>query len=284
MRGFLAAHRVGAAFGGVVEAGLLLDACAGFDDFDLALDLVVDSVADVAEAVDVFNFGLGTVLRRSLAHDRDVGVAAEGALFHVAVGDAGVEEDFLEAGEVLVGLVGGAEVGLGDDFDEGCAAAVEVDVGAGRRVGEAVVDGLAGVLFHVEAGNADATDTAAGGEVAGDVEVAVFCEGLVELGDLVALGRVGVEVVLAGKDAGGVDGAIDRGGGEGRELHRLAVEDGERTGQAETDGAGVGVGVAAVAVDAAAERLGIGEELDVDFKADDGLVLVSDLWWEHGRG
>ena len=58
----LGAHGVGAAFGVVPEARLLDDAAAVFDDADLALDLVLDGGADVAEAVDVLDFGLGAEL------------------------------------------------------------------------------------------------------------------------------------------------------------------------------------------------------------------------------
>ena len=48
-----------------------------------------------------------------------VGVAAQGTFFHVAVAYSGVEEDFFEPGEVLVGFVGGANIGLADDSTSG---------------------------------------------------------------------------------------------------------------------------------------------------------------------
>ena len=257
--GFLGAHGEGAAFGVVPEARLLGDASAFFEDADLPLDLVLQCGADVAEAVDVFDFGLGAELLRPLEHDGDVGVAAEGAFFHVAVGDAGVEEDLLEAGEVFEGFVGRAEVGLGDDLDEGCAAAVEVDVGAGGGVGEAVVDAFAGVFFEVEAGDADGLQNRVAGDVeGGDGDGPVLGDGLVELRDLVALGGVGVEVVFAGEDAGFADLAADGAGGENGELDGTAVEDGKGAGEAEAGGADVGVGLSAVAVEAAAEGLGLG--------------------------
>ena len=128
---------------------------------------------------------------------------------------AGVEEDFLEAGEVLEGFIGGAEVGLGDDFDERGAAAVEVDVGAGGGVGEAVVEALAGVFFEVQARDADALQyLLAILAKRGTMEHAVLGDGLVELRDLVALGGVGVEVIFAGEDAGLADFAADGLGGE----------------------------------------------------------------------
>ena len=274
----LAAHGIGAALGVVPQARLLHDAAAVFEDADLALDLVLQRSADVAEAVDVLDFGLGAVLRCALQHDADVRIAAQGTLFHVAVGDAGIEQDFLELGEVLEGLVGCAEVGLGDDLDQRRAAAVEVDVGARGGVGKAVVEALAGVLFHVQARDADALrDRLAGHVECGHDDHAVFGDGLVELRDLVALGRVGIEVVLAGEDAGLANLAADGLRREHRELDGLLVEQGQRAGQAEADGADVGVGFAAVLVLAAAEGLGFGEQLDVDLQADDGLVLGEDF-------
>ena len=77
MRLFLAAHRVRPPLGAVPQAALLNHATAIFNHADLALDLVLDRGSDVAEAVDVFHFGLGAVLARALAHDAHVGVATE---------------------------------------------------------------------------------------------------------------------------------------------------------------------------------------------------------------
>ena len=274
-----AAHGEGAAFGVVPEAGFLDDSAAVFDDTDLAFDLVLEGGADVAEAINVFYFGLGAELFGAFEHDADIGVAAEGAFFHVAVGDAGVEEDFLEAGEVFEGFIRGAEVGFGDDFNERGAAAVEVNVGAGGGIGEAVVEALAGVFFEMEAGDADGLGVA--GSV-GDGDASELGQGLVELRDLVALGGVGVEVVLTREDRGFVDSAADGGGGENGLLDGVSVQDGEGAGKAKADGAGVGIGIAAVLVFAAAEVFGGGQELDMNLEANDGLVFCEDVWGEHG--
>ncbi len=278
----LGAHGVGAAFAGVPEARLLDDAAAGLDDLDLALDLVLEGGADEAEGVDVFDLDLGAELLLAAGTDGDVGVAAERAFFHVAVGDAGVEEDLLEAGEVLVGLVGGADVGLGDDLDQRRAAAVEVDVGARGGVGEAVVEALAGVLFHVQAGDADALVLPFG--ASGTSIQPCSARGLSNWRDLVALGQIGIEVVFAGEDGAFADLAVEGERGQDGELDGLLVEDGQGSGQAEADGADVGVGLGAEAVGAAAEGLGLGEELDVDFESDDGFVLGENVGRKADRG
>ena len=52
-------------------------------------------------------------------------------------------------------LLGSAKIGLAHDFDQGNTGAVEVDVGPRVRVGEALVERLARVLFEVHARNSD---------------------------------------------------------------------------------------------------------------------------------
>ena len=66
--------------------------------------------------------------------------------------DADVLEDLFERTQVRAGLCRGAHVRLADDFDERHAGAVQVDRGL---AGEAVVERLARVLFHVDARDAD---------------------------------------------------------------------------------------------------------------------------------
>ncbi len=137
-----------------------------------------------------------------------------------------------------------------------------------------------GVFFQVKAGDADGLGVAVG---VGDGDSAKFGEGLVELGDLVALGRVGIEVVLAGEDGRLIDAAADGSGGEDGLFYGVAIEEGKGAGQAEADGAGVGIGVTAVLVLAAAEVFRGGKELDVDLEADDGLVFGEDVGGEGSQ-
>ena len=146
-----------------------------------------------AERVQVLDFGLGAELLRALQPHADVGVAAQVALLHVAGGDFDELQHLLHLGEVGVGFVGAAHVGLADDFDQRRAAAVQVDVGVAVGILEAVVDALAGVVFHVDARDADALVRA----VHHDIDAAVLGQRLIVLRDLVALGQVGIEVVLA---------------------------------------------------------------------------------------
>jgi hypothetical protein len=62
-----------------------------FDDGDLALDLVGDAVADEGDGVEILQLDLGAELGLADGADGDVGVAAQLALLHVAVGNAAVD-------------------------------------------------------------------------------------------------------------------------------------------------------------------------------------------------
>ena len=59
--------------------------------------------------------------------ERDVGVAAQRALLHVHVADAELAQRRAQQPQPLPGLLGRAQVRLGDDLDQRRAAAVEVD-------------------------------------------------------------------------------------------------------------------------------------------------------------
>jgi hypothetical protein len=105
-----------------------------------------------------------------------------------------------------------------------------------------------------------------------DLQVAVFAERQLVLADLVALGQVGIGVILARKDRQFVDRAVERQPGLDRRLDRGAVDHRQRAGQRQAGGAGARVGRRALVVrGAAAEHLGAGERLGVNFHAHDKL-------------
>ena len=86
-----------------------------------------------------------------LAH-RDVDVGAHRAFVHVAVAGAEIAHDGAQLGEIGLGLVGRAHVGLRDDLHQRHAGAVEVDIGHGRML---VVHRLAGILLQMQPLDAD---------------------------------------------------------------------------------------------------------------------------------
>ena len=273
MRVFLAAHAERLVQIGVIEARLLHHAPAALNQRHLAGDLELDGLLQKAEGVQILDFGAGAERFGAPEPDADVGIAAQMALLHIASGNLDELNHLLQLGQVGVRFVGAAHVGLADDFDERRTAAVEIDVGGAAGIGEAIVDALAGVVFHVDAGDADAPGTA----VHHDVHEASLGHRLVILGDLVALGQIGIEVVLAREARERAHLAVQCEGALDGQFHGLAAEHRERTGQAEADRAHIRIGRRAEAGGAAAEDFGGRGQLHVDFEADYRLVARDHL-------
>src|SRR5438046_9825148 len=98
----------------------------------IAFNYIFERFLQETEGVEIFDFDFGPEFARATPAHADIGVAAERAFLHIAVADAGVEHDLAERGEIGVGLLGRADVRLGNNFDERSAAAVVVDIGLGR--------------------------------------------------------------------------------------------------------------------------------------------------------
>lgn len=267
--GFFGALGEGDFAGFVPAAGFLWDGVAIAEEVGLALDFEFECALDAAEGVHVFDFDFCAELGLSARSEGDIGVAAEGAFFHVGGADVEVAEDLSEFDEVGAGFVGAAEVGFGDDFHEWDAGAVDVDEGVALAGFVVAVEESCGVFFEVDAGDADASLAKVVGV---DVEPALLAEGHVVLGDLVALHEVWVGVVFAVEFGECGDGHVEGESGADGPVDGGLVDDGEGAGHAQAEradeGVGVGVGVVGGAV---AEHFGVGAELAVDFQSDDGF-------------
>ena len=204
---------------------LLDHALADFEAAYLPLDLGLQSPMQEAERVHVLELGLGAERLAGMAH-RHVGVAAEGALLHVDVGDPELLDEAAQLGQERPGLIGRGDVGLGDDLDQRRAAPVEVHqrvVGSGDAArGPARVDELARVLFQVHPGDAHPQEAPV---LQLHVQMPADAQGQVVLRDLVGLGQVRIEVVLAVEDGPAGDAAVESEGDAGGVLDGLLVGD-----------------------------------------------------------
>ncbi len=129
------------------------------------------------------------------------------------------------------------------------------------------MQGLPRVFFQVHADDAERAQLRAG--VEGDS--AFRRQGELVLRDLIALGKVRIEVVLPGENGLLVDLAAERQGRSNGQLHGAAIQDRKRARQPEADGTQLGVGFGTEAGAAAAEDFSGREELGVNLQADDGL-------------
>ena len=96
---------------------------------------------------------------------------------------------------------------------------------------------------------------------------------LVVLRDLVALGQVGIEIILACKNRSLVDAALQRHRRQRGELHDLLVEHGQRARHAKADWADIRIWWRPKPRGTRAKNLGCRQELNVDFQPDDWLIL-----------
>ena len=134
VRLLLGAHRRRQPAGGVPQPRLLHDALAPFEQRRPA-GLISCSMASFTFLNELMFFSSALVpslLLAAQAH-RHVGVAAERALFHVAVADAQVAHQRAHRPQVLRRLLGRADVGLADHLAQRHAGAVVVDQLDARR-------------------------------------------------------------------------------------------------------------------------------------------------------
>ena len=259
---FFAAHGHGSPPVRLPQPGFLDHLAAVEKDLLLAGDFEIEGLFDMFERIEVFDLGPGAEGRRFYRHDRYVGVAAEAALFHVAVADLQVAQDRPQLAQVLAGGFRAADVRLADDFHQGNPGAIQVDPADGPV---RVVNELAGIFFHVNTGDANALGLA----VQRDVQIAVGGNGQFVLRNLISFGQIRVKVVFASKAALRLDGAVGRQGHFDGVVDHLFVEHRQYAGHAQTDRAGVGVRGGAEFGGATAEDLGSGLELGVNFEPDD---------------
>ena len=133
---------------------------------------------------------------------------------------------------------------------------------------------LGGVLLEVRARDLHV-------RAAGDRELAAPGEREVVLADLVALGQVGIEVVLAVEDRALRDLAAEREPDHQPVVHGLRVQRRQRARVAEADGARARVRLLAERQRAAAEHLRARRELDVDLEADHRLHTLEERVARH---
>ena len=246
MRLFLAAHRPGFVAVGVIEPGFLHHCAAVFQNGDLAARLVFNGGLDEAHRVHVLDLTprpkmaeiLGGLVFLVLAGpaDRDIHIGAQVAVLHIAVAGAQIAQDLAQLGHIGRRLFRAPDVGTADDFHQGNAGAVEIDEGHGRVH---VVNGFARVLFQVDALDPHQTRHACAHV---DQHFALAHDGVVKLADLIALGQIGIKVVLAVKGRHQVDLRLQTQAGPHRLFHAEFIDDRQHAWHRRVNEGHVGIG------------------------------------------
>ena len=269
----LAPHGLGHPPRLVVEAGFLHELPSGGQDFALAPLLVFERPLEEPERVQVLQLHLDPVVGFAAPPDRNVAVHPQVALLHVGIGYAAIDDPAPQLARVGARLGRRTHVRVAHDLDEGHPGAVEVHPAAAVRSGEPLVDQLSGVLLDLDPVDPDGAfhRLAVRPGIQPDVDRPRFRQRKLVLRDLVALGKVRIEVVLPLEDRLLVDLAVEREPREDRQFHRSPVGHRKRPGQPVTDRTQMGVRRRTELVRAPAEQFRPGVELDVHLQPDDGL-------------
>jgi len=179
-------------------------------------------------------------------------------------------------------LGAGAHVGVRDDLQQRRAGAVEIDAGHAVKI---LVQRLARILLKVGAGDADGLCRAI---LQLDLQLTLADDGQLELGDLITLRQVRIEVIFTRKNRALADLGVHRQTEHHRHAHRLLVKHRQHAGQAEVHGTGLGVGLGAIGGGGTGEDLRFGRKLGVDLTPDNNfpfhLITPSTQWSQRRRG
>ena len=135
------------------------------------------------------------------------------------------------------------------------------------------MDALARIVFHMDASDSDAL----GRSVHRNVDPAVLGQRLLVLGDLVALGQIGIKVILAGKAGNRADATVERQRGLNRQFDGSRVQHRQGARQTQADRTNIAVWFRAETGGAAAKNLRRGGQLHVYFEADHRFVFGDQL-------
>ncbi len=247
MRVFLGAHGARLTARGIIQPGLLAHLAARFPDLDLAQCLRLHRMHHEAHGVDILDLAARAERLARLAH-RDVDIRAHGAFLHIAVARAEIAQDLPDLAQIRAGLLGRADVRLGDDFHQRHAGAVEVDHRFGNML---VMHGFTRILLQMQPGDADMLDRAV---LQLDLDIAGAHDRLLELADLIAIGQIGIKIVLAVKARDEVDLRLQPQPGAHRLGHAFAVDDRQHPGKARIHEADMRIGRAAISGRGAGEE------------------------------
>ncbi len=196
-RVFLGAHGAGFAGIRIEQHRGLLNCVTILNLLNLPTHLVVNGLLHELETVQILDLTARTQGLAGLAH-RHVGVATKAAFLHVAVANANPGHDLVQLFGIGHRLGAGSHVGLGHDLQQRRAGTVQVNAGLPDKV---FVQRLAGVFFQMGAHQAHRHFFIAEKEL----DTPALYHRDFKLANLVALGQIGVKIILACKDAARCD-------------------------------------------------------------------------------
>jgi hypothetical protein len=201
-------------------------------------------------SIDVLDFAARAELGCALAPHGDVDVGAQVAFFHIAVAGAEIAQDRTQLGNVGLRLFGRTQVGFGDDLHERYPRAIEIDQGI---VGMLIVNEFACILLQVQPLDANAVCF----PIDLDFDLAGADDGLLVLGDLIALRQIGVEVIFPVEHGGEIDLGLKPEAGAHGLIDAALIDDRQHAGHGGIDQGDLGIGRRTKLGGGAREQLGL---------------------------
>ena len=194
-------HRVGILFVVVPAAGLLDNGFSFLDQLDLSCTLSLDRSSDSLKGVQVLHLGTCSEFLTSDLTDRKVDIGTHRALLQFAVGCAEILNHHTQFFQISDNLFRRAHIRLGYNLDQRNAASVVIDE---RAILPLIVDQLSGILLHVDLMNADFLLSRCGV----NLDISIVADRQIQLGNLIVLRVVRIEIVLPVEFAELVDFAV----------------------------------------------------------------------------
>ncbi len=111
-----------------------MDGAAVFQERYLASGLVIDSLLEKTERVEVFYFAASAKPVRSLWSHGYVGVATEGTLLHIAIADADPAHQRMQCFGIGHRFGATAHIRLGNDLEQRRARTIQIDAGHAVKI------------------------------------------------------------------------------------------------------------------------------------------------------
>ena len=185
----------------------------------MSLGLNGDSLPHRINGIDVLDFGFRAQLFAAHQAHRNIRIAAQMAFFHIGFRHPYPAQQLAQLSQVLGGLIRGAQVWFGDHLHQRHAAAVVV-----QQTHTGFMFGLAGIFLKMQPVDAHMARSAIGQF---EVHIPPLADGFIKLGDLVALGQVGVKIILTIKYRTLVDLRVHGRRQPGTLQHGFLVENGQ---------------------------------------------------------
>ena len=160
-------------------------------------------MSDRLEGVQVLHLGSRSEFRCPDLADREVDIGTHGTLLQFAIGCSEILNDQAKFLEVRNDLVRTSHIRLRNDLDQRDSASVIIDE---RAILPLIMDQLSGILLHVDLMNADFLFSAS----RLDLDPAIVTDRKIELGNLIVLRIIRVEIVLSVKLAILIDSTVRR--------------------------------------------------------------------------